>query len=456
MKKLILFDLDGTLLDTLEDLSEAVNHVLDLRGLPLHTVDEYRHMVGHGVRNLVQRALEASENKAYAVFIDKGHAAEKNYFSEGFPKNQFSSASTMPARTEESTNKAHATEASTMPALTDAYIDTALADFKAYYQAHIDVHTHPYPGIPELLAALHTRGVQLAVASNKFQEGTEYLIQRFFPGVPFVAILGNRPGYPLKPDPEIVQEVLRKTSASLPRADVLLVGDSPTDMRTAANGGIEALAISWGYRSVEELEPVLRELFPDGTARIVKSVPALRIELLGFSVSEPVSTPPATFETPLQQLIYETFASARIPFERVDTDPGITMEDCAHISARIGVDIVKTVFLCNRQQTEFYLYVTSHDKPFVTRDFCSALGIPRVSFASAEKLWERTGVHPGATTILSGVWPAASNVHLVIDASIAAAEWFACTDGTPTCFVKFRTRDLLDKYLSGRKVTLID
>lgn len=197
----------------------------------------------------------------------------------------------MPARTEESTNKAHATEASTMPALTDAYIDTALADFKAYYQAHIDVHTHPYPGIPELLAALHTRGVQLAVASNKFQEGTEYLIQRFFPGVPFVAILGNRPGYPLKPDPEIVQEVLRKTSASLPRADVLLVGDSPTDMRTAANGGIEALAVSWGYRSVEELEPVLRELFPDGTARIVRSVPALTNELLDSCVSDKETNP---------------------------------------------------------------------------------------------------------------------------------------------------------------------
>ena len=189
---------------------------------------------------------------------------------------------------------------------------------------------------------------------------------------------------------------------------------------------------------------------------MANTVEQLREQLDGFYVSEPISTPPPQFGTKLQQLIYETFASARIPFERVDTDPGITMEDCAHISARIGVDIVKTVFLCNRQQTEFYLYVTSHDKPFVTRDFCSALGIPRVSFASAEKLWERTGVHPGATTILSGVWPAASNVHLVIDASIAAAEWFACTDGTPTCFVKFRTRDLLDKYLSSRKVTLID
>jgi Ala-tRNA(Pro) deacylase len=78
-----------------------------------------------------------------------------------------------------------------------------------------------------------------------------------------------------------------------------------------------------------------------------------------------------------------------------------------------------------------------------------------VSFASSERLWELTGVRVGATTILSGVWPACAGVHLVMDASIAAAEWFACTDGTPTCFVKFRTRDLLEKYLNGKEIRLI-
>lgn len=219
MNKLILFDLDGTLLDTLEDLSEAVNHALDLRGLPLHSIDEYRHMVGHGVRNLVQQALEASLQK-------------------------------------------------TPDQVGGDVIDAALADFKTYYQAHIDVHTHPYPGIPELLADLHARGVKLAVASNKFQEGTEYLIRELFPGIPFVAILGNRPGWPLKPSPEIVQEVLRR--AEVAPEDALMVGDSPTDMRTAANGGIEGLAVSWGYRSAREL----------AGNRIIDSVPALRTELL--------------------------------------------------------------------------------------------------------------------------------------------------------------------------------
>ena len=193
--KLVLFDLDGTLLDTLDDLSEAVNHALRLRDLPGHTRDEYRKMVGHGVRNLVKQALPA------------GMQAD------------------------------------------DAVIDAALADFKAYYTAHIDVHTHPYPGMQELVDRLHGMGVRLAVASNKFQEGTEFLVRQFFPGIPFAAVLGNRPGFPLKPDPEIVGEVLRCTGAR--PEDAVLVGDSPTDMKTAANGGIDAIAVTWGYRQMK-------------------------------------------------------------------------------------------------------------------------------------------------------------------------------------------------------------
>ena len=84
-----------------------------------------------------------------------------------------------------------------------------------------------------------------------------------------------------------------------------------------------------------------------------------------FKVSDTISTPPETFASVLQQTVYDTFRSLSIPFERVDTDPGLTMEDCQHIDTKIGVRIVKTVFLCNRQQTAFYLYVTTDDKPFV-------------------------------------------------------------------------------------------
>lgn len=176
-----------------------------------------------------------------------------------------------------------------------------------------------------------------------------------------------------------------------------------------------------------------------------------------FYVSAPISTPPPTFPSPLQQKVYESFTALGIPFERVDTDPGLTMEDCRHIDDKIGVRIVKTVFLCNRQQTEFWLYVTTDDKPFVTREFCGALGIPRVSFASAEHLERLTGVKVGATTVLSAVLPEAKDVHLVMDRSVAENEWFACTDGTATCFVKFRTRELLDKYIptSGHTLQII-
>ncbi len=400
MKKLVIFDLDGTLIDTLEDLAEAVNFALEKRGLPLHGLEEYRQMVGHGVRNLVKQALEASMAEAPS----------------------------------------------------DEYIDAALADFKEYYSAHIDVHTRPYQGIPELLAALNAKGIKMAVASNKFQEGTVHLIKEFFPEIPFVAILGNSPELPLKPSPEIVERALANAAAALTgpattlsKADAIMVGDSPTDMRTAANGGIDAIAVSWGYRTADEL----------AGNRLVSSVAQLRDILVPFYVSEPMSTPPQHFESPLQELVYKTFDAKGIPFTRVDTDPGITMEDCQHIDAKIGVRIVKTVFLCNRQQTEFYLYVTSDDKPFVTRDFCGALGIPRVSFASAEKLWELTGVKVGATTILSAILPSAKEIHLVMDADIAQAEWFACTDGTATCFVKIRTSDLRDKYLCGKNLQLL-
>jgi Ala-tRNA(Pro) deacylase len=176
-----------------------------------------------------------------------------------------------------------------------------------------------------------------------------------------------------------------------------------------------------------------------------------------FKVSDIITTPPPVFASPLQRTVYETFEKLDIPFERVDTDPGITMEDCQHIDRKIGVRIVKTIFLCNRQQTEFYLYVTTDDKPFVTREFCSALGIPRVSFASAEKLEELTGVKVGATTVLSAILPSAAEVHLVMDRSVAESEWFACTDGTATCFVKIRTEELLGKYLpaSGHELRIL-
>ena len=196
--ELVLFDLDGTLLNTIDDLGEAVNHAMAQHGFPLRTRSEYTKMVGHGVRNLVMKALPDDVRGDEAV------------------------------------------------------VDAALADFMAYYTAHIDIHTYPYAGMQELVGELHRKGILMAVASNKFQEGTEHLVAKFFPDIPFVAVLGNRPGFPLKPDPEIVNEVLRKTGVGKER--VVMVGDSPTDMNTAANSGIKFIAVSWGFRNVKDIE----------------------------------------------------------------------------------------------------------------------------------------------------------------------------------------------------------
>lgn len=194
---LIVFDLDGTLLDTIGDLAVACNAMLALRRLPEHSYDDYRHFVGNGILRLVERALPEE------------------------------------LRTPE-------------------YVAAARADFVAYYTEHIDLHTVPYAGIPELLDALRAQGVRLAVASNKFQAGTEKLIRRFFPDVPFDAVLGQRPDVPLKPDPAIVEEILR--CAGVPRERVLYVGDSGIDMQTAAAARIRSVGVTWGFRSREELQ----------------------------------------------------------------------------------------------------------------------------------------------------------------------------------------------------------
>ena len=200
MTKLAIFDLDGTLIDTIEDLGTAVNHALGLRGLALHSMAEYKDMVGHGVRNLVKDALAGS----------LGRQPE------------------------------------------DALVDAALADFVDYYVAHIDVHTRPYPGIQALLSKLQGKGLKLAVASNKFQEGAEKLVKEFFPDIRFVAVLGNSPELPLKPDAAVVQLVLDKAGVS--REEAVFVGDSATDMKTAANGGVRSIGVSWGFRPRTDLE----------------------------------------------------------------------------------------------------------------------------------------------------------------------------------------------------------
>lgn len=197
MKRLIIFDLDGTLLNTIGDLADAVDYVMRSRNLPEHTNAEYRQMVGGGIKRLVERALptELAQN--------------------------------------------------------EQYVEECVAQFRRYYVDNIDRHTIPYDGITELLHKLQSKGVMLAVASNKFQHGTERLVAKFFGDVEFIAIEGNREGAPLKPDPEIIHTILRK--AGVERSDAVMVGDSGIDIRTAIAAGIDSIGVSWGFRFAEEL-----------------------------------------------------------------------------------------------------------------------------------------------------------------------------------------------------------
>lgn len=166
-----------------------------------------------------------------------------------------------------------------------------------------------------------------------------------------------------------------------------------------------------------------------------------------FYISDIKTVAPQTFQSELQENVYRTLNHLNIPFERVDTDEAITMDDCTAIDAQLGMQMVKTLFLCNHQQTEFYLFVTRGDKPFRAKDFSHALGVSRVSFAPAELMLSMLGTHIGAATVLSVVGDEACRVRVVIDAEVAASEWYGCSDGLTTSFMKLRTDDVLHRFL---------
>jgi Ala-tRNA(Pro) deacylase len=170
-----------------------------------------------------------------------------------------------------------------------------------------------------------------------------------------------------------------------------------------------------------------------------------------FFVSQPLTTSPETYKTETQKSIYHLLAELGISFTRVDSDPGLTMEDCVAIAKGLDNPIVKTLFLCNRQKTSFYLLAMPADKAFVTKDFSKALGISRVSFAPIELLEPMLGTQQGATTILSIFHDTDQRIKLVIDEDTLQDEMFACTDSTATCFIKIAKKELLSKYLKHTK-----
>ena len=175
-------------------------------------------------------------------------------------------------------------------------------------------------------------------------------------------------------------------------------------------------------------------------------------------VSEIKTAPPQEFKTELQRQVYETLERLSIPYERVDNDEALTMEDCLAIDKGLGTKTAKALFLCNRQKTVFYLFVTAGDKPFVTKDFGKALEISRVSFAPPEMMLEMLGTIPGCASILSVLKDKDCRVNLVIDRDVISAPDFASPDCTTTGYIKLNTADVLEKFLpeTGHTPTIIE
>ena len=209
---LLIFDLDGTLLNTITDLGYACNYALQQAGFAVHPIESYPAMVGNGINNLIRRALPEQERTEQTILRVREH-------------------------------------------------------FVPYYNQHNCDYTRPYDGVPELLATLKQQGHRLAVASNKYQAATEYIVSQFFPGM-FDVVFGERDGVPRKPDPQIVFDIVRdlsgKAGLSVKRSvsetvyqsegrSVLYLGDSLVDRDTARNARVPFVACSWGFVPRERL-----------------------------------------------------------------------------------------------------------------------------------------------------------------------------------------------------------
>ncbi|MDR2683803.1 MAG: HAD family hydrolase [Prevotellaceae bacterium] len=216
MKKLIIFDLDGTLLNTVEDLANSVNYALGLYNFPTHNVEQYKFMVGNGTKNLILRALPA-QNRYYRDIFETTHR-----------------------------------------------------EFLSHYSKNADKFTKPYNGIIDLLEKLQKNGFLIAVASNKIHEAAVMLVKKFFPTINFVAVFGQRTGFPIKPDPLLVEEILNIAQVS--PVDTLYIGDTSVDIQTAKNAGVDAAGVTWGFRPRTELEEFSPNFIVDTAKELEKII----------------------------------------------------------------------------------------------------------------------------------------------------------------------------------------
>lgn len=196
MKKFVIFDLDGTLVNSIADIAVAVNQALDAYGYPTHPEEAYRYMVGDGVTKVFERALPENERNTHNI-------------------------------------------------------ERIREKFIPFYNLHNADRSRPYEGIATLLEELQHRGIKLAVASNKYHTATIKLVAHFFPNIHFEVVFGQREGVPVKPNPQIVEQILDILGAT--KSEVLYVGDTNVDMKTAKNAEVDVLGVSWGFRPREEL-----------------------------------------------------------------------------------------------------------------------------------------------------------------------------------------------------------
>ena len=193
--KAIIFDLDGTLLDTLADLAEGTNYALRVNGFPERTIDEIRRFVGNGARKLIERAV---------------------------PDGQI-----------------------------EAALEKVRQDFDIYYKVHCKDHTGPYPGIMEMLQELVQQGYSLGVVSNKPDFAVQELIPEYFPGI-FASVSGERQGVAKKPAPDLIWEAMKNLQAD--SSNAVYVGDSEVDLEAAVNAGIPCISVAWGFKGRRFLE----------------------------------------------------------------------------------------------------------------------------------------------------------------------------------------------------------